>query len=311
MRATSSIIFLTKAAIFAMSIQSSSALSALTIDQAWDYSDPVTSESNFRAMLKEQKPDAWRAEVMTQLARSLGLQRKFNEAQKVLDEAQSMINSDMQVALVRWHLEQGRVINSRGDAAGSIANFEQSLQLAQQAGAEYLAIDAAHMLGIVETSEKAIGWNEKALQMAESAKDPKSRGWLGPLYNNLAWTYSDRGEYERALELFTKDVAYRESIGRTFEASIALWSRAKTLRFLGRVEEALQIQRGLLSHPDRHGKPAEGYTNEEIGECLILLNREAESKPHFAIAHEILSGDPWMVANEAERLQRLKKLGGS
>jgi len=198
-------------------------------------------------MLKEQKPEAWRAEVMTQLARSLGLQRKFDEAQKVLEETQSMINSDMQVALVRWHLEQGRVINSRGDAADSIANFEQSLLLAQQADAEYLAIDAAHMLGIVETSE----------------------------------------------------------------ASIALWSRAKTLRFLGRVEEALQIQRGLLSHPDRDGKPAEGYTNEEIGECLILLNRGVESKSHFAIAHEILSADPWLVANEAERLQRLKRLGGS
>lgn len=171
-----------------------------------------------------------------------------------------------------------------------------------------LANLAAHMLGIVEKPEEAIRWNERAIGMAEAAESERSRGWLGPLYNNLAWTYNDLGRHEDALALFEKDVTFRESLGRSFEASIALWSKAKTLRLLGRVPEALEIQESLVDHPDRKGKPAEGYTHEEIGECLLLLGRGAKAAPHFAIAFARLGVDPWLKANESERLDRIERL---
>ena len=111
-----------------------------------------------------------------------------------------------------------------------------------------------------------------------------------------------------ALTLFEEDRLFRESLGKTFEASIALWSKAKTLRFLGRAEEALAIQLALVDHPDRTGGLAHGYTHEEIGECLLSLDRDDEAKSHFAIALERLGTDPWLQANEAERLTRIRAL---
>lgn len=81
-------------------------------------------------------------------------------------------------------------------------------------------------------------------------------------------------------------------------------------RHLNRVQEALTIQRELLELPERQGNLSEGYTREEVGECLMLLEREAEAQPHFARAWELMHDDPWLSRDEPERLERLKRLGG-
>lgn len=119
------------------------------------------------------------------------------------------------------------------------------------------------------------------------------------------------GHAEDAIAPFERDIAFRKAQSQRFEASIATWSRAVTLRYLGRAEEALAVQQSLVDHPDRQGNAAEGYTHEEIGECLLLLGRDAEAKPHFAIAHERLGDDEWIQANEPARLARLKQLAES
>ena len=282
-----------------------------TIDSAWNYNDPVQSEANFRDLLasaQRVENAAYAAEVRTQLARSLGLQGRFDEANTILDDIHKKLAPDMKVAAIRWQLEKGRVVNSSGHPADSIGFFKKALALAQAVHAENLAIDAAHMLGIVSPADAAIAWNRRAIRMAESATDPRARNWLGPLYNNLGWTYVDKHEYEKALALFTKDVAFRKSSGRPFEAGIALWSRAKTLRLMGRVKEALAIQIRLANDPLRNGKPADGYTHEEIGECLLSLGKPDEAAPHFAIAYRRLGTDAWLRDHEPERLARLRRL---
>ena len=73
-------------------------------------------------------------------------------------------------------------------------------------------------------------------------------------------------------------------------------------------DEALAIQESLVDHPDRLGRLAEGYTHEEIGECLLLLGREEEAAPHFAIAFSRLRDDPWLKASEPDRLSRIQHL---
>lgn len=70
----------------------------------------------------------------------------------------------------------------------------------------------------------------------------------------------------------------------------------------------MAIQESLVEHPARKDKPAEGYTHEEIGECLLLLDRKPEAVPHFAIALAWLGKDPWLQANEPDRLARLQRL---
>jgi hypothetical protein len=71
----------------------------------------------------------------------------------------------------------------------------------------------------------------------------------------------------------------------------------------------LKLQSELLDDPDRKGKDSEGYTHEEIAECLLLLHRDAEAPMHFARAWDLLHNDPWLRQDEPARLARLKTLG--
>src|SRR5262245_3779180 len=179
------------------------------IDRLWDYNDPAASEAKFRDLLAKARAAGntpYVAEVMTQIARAQGLQQKYAEADQTLDETEKILTPEMKTASVRVLLERGRVLNSSGSSEKSRTFFVQALQAAQASQLEYYAIDAAHMLGIVYKGDTSITWNERAMQMAEAAKDPRARGWLGPLYNNLGWTYADLKRYDDALKLFEKDV---------------------------------------------------------------------------------------------------------
>ena len=80
-------------------------------------------------------------------------------------------------------------------------------------------------------------------------------------------------------------------------------------RLLGRPEQALQTQRQLHDELEAVGEP-DGFVFEEMGECLLALGGDAEARPPFARAHELLSKDAWFAANEAQRLERMKTLGG-
>lgn len=188
------------------------------VDSGWNFQDPAASEANFLDLIERGQAlgdSAYVVETMTQLARSIGMQRRFDEAHSVLNEVESMLTEDMPLARVRLLLERGRANNSGGDSAGSIEHFEEALSISRSFDLEYLAVDAAHMLGIVEQPDNAIRWNETAIEMAEAAEDERARTWLGPLYNNLAWTYNDLGKHEDALALFEKDILFRESLART------------------------------------------------------------------------------------------------
>ena len=166
------------------------------------------------------------------------------------------------------------------------------------------------MLGIATTGDESLKWNQQAITLAENAKDPKAQEWRGALYNNTGWTYFDMGRYKDALTYFEKDLGFRRERKNEVAIGAAQWSIAKMFRHLGRVEESLKRQQELLTNPNRQNNNDEGYTREEIGECLLQLGRRKEAVPQFARAWELLHDDPWMKQNEARRLDRLKELGG-
>ena len=291
---------------------SSSSSGLPTFDSLWNYDDPAGTETKFRELFQKSRESAdqgYLAELQTQIARAQGLQQKFTEAHATLDQVDALITPEMKTAMVRSLLERGRVLNSSNKAKESIEPFTRALELARQSNLEYYAIDAAHMLGIATKDAESLHWNEEAIRMAEAAKDEKAHRWLGPLYNNTAWTYFDMGKYSDALKLFERDLEFRKKSGTNAQAGIARWSIAKMHRHLGRVEESLRLQTELLDDPDRMNNDAEGYTREEIGECLLLLGRPAEAAPYFARAWELLHNDPWLQRDESPRLERMKRLG--
>jgi tetratricopeptide (TPR) repeat protein len=281
-------------------------------DSLWNYNDPAGTEAKFRELLPSAQSSGdkgYLAELLTQIARTQGLQQKLAEANATLDQADALIQPEMKSARVRSLLERGRGLNSSGKPDESVRYFDDALKLAQDAGLEFYAVDAAHMLGIATKGEASLHWNEEAIRMSEAAKDPRAQRWLGALYNNTGWTYFEMHRYDDALKMFQKDLAFRTQSGKKVEMGIARWSSAKALRYLGRVNEALKIQMELLQLPELQGGENEGYTQEEVGECLLALGRNSEATPHFASAWKLLHDDPWLKRDEAKRLDRLKHLG--
>jgi tetratricopeptide (TPR) repeat protein len=281
-------------------------------DEWWDYGDPAGTEVKFRELLPAAKGSgdaSYHAQLLTQIARTLGLQRKFEEAHRILDEVEAMLTDELTVPRIRYLLERGRVFNSSGEGDKSKPLFLQAWELGVKSKEDFYAVDAAHMLGIVEPPEKQLEWNAKAIELAEKSENQRARGWLGSLYNNTGWTYHDLKQYDKALESFEKALRFQEEKQNEEGIRIAKWTVARTYRSMGRIEEALQIQKELEQEFEQKGIQQDGYVYEEIGECLLLLKKNEESRKYFKLAYDLLSKDPWLVANQPERLERIKELG--
>jgi tetratricopeptide (TPR) repeat protein len=279
-------------------------------DSLWDYNQPAETEQRFHELLpaaENSGDSSYHVQLLTQIARAQGLQRHFEQAHQTLDTAEKLLAPQLTRAHIRYLLERGRVFNSSDDKVRAHPLFLQVWQEATDAGEDFYAIDAAHMLGIIEPPERQMQWNLKAVAIAEKRADERARNWLGSLYNNIGWTYHDAGNFDEALAIFHKALEYRQKQGKTDTIRIAHWCIARTLRSLNRIDEALMIQQQLLAE-HRAGDGEDAYVYEELGECLHLQN-SSEAAPFFAKAYALLSQDEWLRQNEPGRLERLKLLG--
>ena len=114
-------------------------MSATDFDSLWDYSKPDETEKKFREMLAElAQDDPSSLELLTQIARAQGLQRKFDEAHKTLDIVGKKLNHDASRAKVRYLLERGRAFDSSGNADQARPLFEQAEEMATRLSEGFL-----------------------------------------------------------------------------------------------------------------------------------------------------------------------------
>jgi tetratricopeptide (TPR) repeat protein len=279
----------------------------------WDFSDPAGTEVKFREAIAagEAAGDAeYVLIVTTQLGRTQGLQHKFEEAHAIFDRIAPDVETASLEVKLRFLLERGRALNSAGEAAASAPLFEEAWNLGQGAGLDPLTADAGHMLGIVKKGDEALVWAMRTMAFCEASEDERCKGWLGPLYNNTGWTYHDMGEYEKCLDLWQKGVAYHQAIQSGEPLFIARWTIGRCYRSMGRFEDALASHQQLQADRDAAGANNDAYVAEELGECLLALDRADEAAPWFAKAYGKLHTDDWLAAQEPDRLARMKQLGG-
>ena len=197
------------------------------LDDLWDFDDPAAVEAAAVA------GDAAGAdEALTQLARALGLQDRFDEGRAVLDAVDADGAAPARVR-VRSLLERGRLRRSGGDPVASVEPFAAAWELASAVGEDGLAVDAAHMLAIVDAPPGSDAWHERALALAEASPDPKARKWRASLWNNVGWSRFERGDHPRALEAFETALAARRERGEAKETRIAEWCVAAALARAG------------------------------------------------------------------------------
>ncbi|MEE8106182.1 MAG: hypothetical protein V3T86_11670 [Planctomycetota bacterium] len=284
-------------------------------DQFGTWGQAPEAEKKFREHLQKveeiAEPD-YLAELLTQLARARGLQRGFDDAHEILDRVEKMLRPKDKVARVRYLLERGRALRSSKKPAEARPLFLEAWKLGREIGAEFHAVDAGHMVALVVEPDEALAWNEKTAEYAMQSKHKRVRTWCGALYNNIGWTYHNgKKDYEKALGFFERALVVRKEMGAQNEISIARWCVARCMRSLNRTKEALAIHTDLWESDRKDSdNPSSGYTAEEIGECMLELGQAEESKAYFAEAYKRLSQDKWFADNEADRLARLKKLGG-
>jgi tetratricopeptide (TPR) repeat protein len=279
------------------------------LDAAWDFERPAESEARFRTELATLAPGSVaRLELLTQLARAQGLQRQFAAAHASLDAVERALPGRPEHVAIRYLLERGRVFNSSGQPERATPLFRDALLRARAANEDFLAIDAAHMLGISTPADDRLQWNLEALAMTEKTSDPRAKRWLASLYNNIGWTYHDRGDFATALAYFEKALPAWKARGDAHGVFVARWTIARAYRSLGRYDEALHIQQQLAAECEA-AKAPDGYVYEELGELFLAKGDAEAATSNFRRAFQLLARDAGLQANEPERLARLRRLG--
>lgn len=280
----------------------------------WNFDDPDSTRLKFTKILERIEPgehESYRLQLLTQIARTYSLKRRFSDANRILDDVEPAVSAQPPVVTVRYLLERGRTLRSSDKAAESKPLFMEAFDLAKSVHEDNLAVDAAHMVALVEPAKAdKRKWHALAVDLAERSKDERARGWLASLYNNMGWDHHESGEYEVALGLFKKAQTMRELKGNLHSIGVTKWCVARTLRSLKRYDEAFTIQAELLRQYQEIKKD-DGYVHEELGELYLVKKNPTEAMKHFARANEVLSKDEWFVENETKRLERIRVLSNT
>jgi len=282
------------------------------VDALWNFSDPAASEARFRAERANYSPSSREAlEIDTQIARALGLQRRFDAAHATLDSVSPGLAAVDPRVRVRYLLERGRAYNSSGASDKAVPLFSEAATRGTAAGRpddEYYVVDALHMLGIAASPAERLSFNLKALAAADAATDARARNWRGSLLHNIGWTYFDAGDYATALGYWQRALAFREAAGDVQRTRVAKWTVARGLRALGRLAEAEAMQRSLADELAVAGE-TDGFVFEELAEIELARGNPAAAAPWAAKAWAALKDDRNLAANEPARLARLAALG--
>ncbi len=106
-------------------------------DRLWDYDRPEVSEQAFREILPravDVSAEPYRLELLTQIARAQGLQRRFDDAHRTLDEVESSLVDVPGRVHLRYLLERGRVLNSAGKPDEARPLFQEAWELGRSQG---------------------------------------------------------------------------------------------------------------------------------------------------------------------------------
>ncbi len=278
---------------------------------------PADIEKNLTALLPqalELEDKSIYLQILSQIALAQAMLQKFDEAHKTLDMAEAELTPKYELARVRILLERGRVFHQSGNIEAALPLFKESYALSEQNKFDFHTVNAAHMVAIVEKDvDDKIKWNQRALDLALVTEHKRASAWLGALYSNIAQNYIEAGRFKEALVAFEQCKKYGEDQGHTIIIRGANWGIARSLRSLGNLDKALDIQLALLEEYDVIANKGEfpievlrvarGMVYEELAEIYL-----AYMKRFAGLAYQDLSEDPWCIKLIPERVKKMKLL---
>jgi len=275
----------------------------------WDFDDLDGTEARLRTQLSAEASATGRAEVTAELARVYGLRGSFEDGDALLDEAHGL-GGGLPAVDARIDLERGRLRRSSGDPEAGRPLFESAYSSALESEQHFLAADAAHMVALVAGDRDGfVEWTQRGIELAE--RHESASYWRGPLLNNLGWEYYDAGEFGAALDAFERAVGARaEDEGNAQATEIARFAVGKTLRALGRADDAIPLLEQAVAWAEAQNAP-DGWFHEELAEEYAAVGRAADAGAQAALAIPLLERDDPSFAGDAERSARLAALASA
>jgi tetratricopeptide (TPR) repeat protein len=268
-----------KRVVLACVFAASSAVAAVDVDALWNFNDPTASEARFRRALTDAQGDDALI-LRTQIARTLGLRQRYDEALRELDAIEPALAAAGVEPRVRAWLERGRTLRSSGQPAESKPLFVRAFATADAARLERLAADALHMIALAEPQlDERIAWNRRTIAYAQRASDPRAQGWQAAAHNNIGSDLREARRFDDSLAAFRDALAAHERSGRADQVRVARWQIANVLRLRGQRDEALAMQLALERDAAAAGEP-DPYVYDE----LALLHRAVGDEKQAAQA---------------------------
>ena len=242
------------------------------IDVLWLPGDPIASAERLAAAAAvPDRSELVRAELQTQRARALGQQGRIEEAEALLDSLEPAYG----VLEVRVLLERGRLSVAAGAPEEATPLLEAALRAARRDGDTALSIETA--LALAEWDRPHTEqWIEEGLSDLSGADDPRTLRWGVVLHDLHGWARLEAGDAAAALVSFEDAVEYAEEYGTLDQRFAAQWGRGRALRELGRIDEALTLQRRLAAErPDVEAVAA------ELELLAVLASAPQPDAPHM------------------------------
>lgn len=224
-------------------------------------------------------------EALSQVARSHLAQDRPEEAAVWLERAAQLANENEPLGWSRYIGVKGRFEWKGGDSDKATTTFESMYEYCLEHDLHDRAVDAAHMVALTAGPEQQVEWGKRGIAAAE---DGGLDSWLGPLWNNLGWTYSELGRHDDALKALLKAREYhwKTASGETPKL-VADWSVASAYFKAGDVRKSLMWLRPTMAWAERrYAEEKNADTAEWVGQSHRLMAdiAEHEGRPDEALA---------------------------
>jgi tetratricopeptide (TPR) repeat protein len=223
-----------------------------------------------------------RVEALSQIARTYLIAGDKEQARTWLNKAQDVARPENPLGWSRYLGVKGRLAWQDNYLAEATATFMEMYDYCHARNLSERAIDAAHMVAITGNPDQQIEWGKKGIAEAETGK---ITSWLGPLWNNLGYTYESLERYGEAVKAYREAREYHGQYGDERNRLVADWALGHAFRLKGDIDSAEIWIKPLPAWCEKIGETEFlGWSHKELGEIALARGLKDSARNHFSLA---------------------------
>jgi tetratricopeptide (TPR) repeat protein len=275
-------------------------------NRQYDQAREKYNQASLQAALDQDNVST--VEALAMIARTYLITEKKEMGREYLDRAGQYCRKEEPLGYSRYLGVRGRFEWKDNELEKASATFKEMYQYCSDNKLHDRAIDAAHMVAIVGGPSEQVEWGLKGIAEAEAGN---VTGWLGPLWNNLGWTYEHDDKYKESLDAYLKAREFHHKYSDEKGKLAADWAVGHAYRLLGNADSAAQwITPDLLAKFETLGdEEFQGWVLKELGEIAILRLQPESALSFLTRAEEKLRAAD-MPNWDAEGYKKLQELIG-